>query len=184
MDYIYTRVSTEKQKTENQIVALKGLYPNSVIIEETGSGAKERPELTELINKVVEGDRVIVYAIDRLGRSVGDLIRILTALKGKKVPLLSHREGNIDPSTPIGEFTFNIMAALAQMERSILIERTRAGLDRAVASGTVLGRRHSIPEETRIRIKVLRSEGYTLKSIANLTKVSVTRVHEITKEQV
>ena len=179
MDYIYTRVSTEHQTTENQTKILISSYPTASIVEETGSGVKTRPKLNELLGKLVKGDRLVVYALDRLGRSLTDLITIITNLTKQGVAVVSHREGTIDPSTAMGAFTMNIMSALAQMERDILIERTKAGLDRARGAGVKLGRATSISEDTRLRIKNLKRQGVSYRNIAKTCGVSVGTISKI-----
>ncbi len=182
MDYIYSRVSTDKQTTENQVLDLLAQYPNATVVEETGSGAKARPILDDLLGKMQRGDRLVIVAIDRLGRSIGDLVHILDRLGDTGVVLISKREGTIDKTTAMGSFIFNIMASVAQMERDILIERTRAGLSRTKASGTKLGRRATISDETRASVAAMRSQGHSLVAVGSALGISKSRVHEIERE--
>lgn len=183
-DYIYARVSTDHQTTENQVLTLTSQYPNAKVIKEVESGVKKRPQLDALLEEVVQGDRIIIYALDRLGRSIQDLLRIFDLLEGKKVPIVSQREGVLDRSTPTGEFMINMMASLATMERRILVERINTGLKRAKSEGKKLGRAYTFSEGTRAQICDLRAQGVSLMDIAKATGVSKSRVHEILKEGV
>jgi putative DNA-invertase from lambdoid prophage Rac len=182
MRYIYARVSTEDQTYENQISVLKARFPDANIVKEVGSAVKRRPALEGLISSLKPGDEIVVFAIDRLGRSVVDLSHVLERISSSGAVLISQREGIIDKSTPLGNFIYNIMASLAQMEREILIERTKAGLDRARRAGKKLGGPRSISDEKRTRMASMRSQGHSLSTIASTVGVSKSRVHEILKE--
>ena len=173
MDYIYTRVSTEVQTTQNQVLILSKQYPEAEIVEEVGSGAKERPKLTELMSRLTSGDRLIVYAIDRLGRSMFDLVTLFETLGNKGVILISQREGIIDRATPMGNFMYHIMAAMATMERDILKERIAAGLARTKAKGTKLGRKYTYSKEVRESAVTLRQEGKSLQQISDSLGISI-----------
>lgn len=173
MDYIYTRVSTEAQTTQNQVLILSKQYPDAEVVEEVGSGAKERPKLTELLDKMVAGDRLIVYAIDRLGRSMLDLVNLFELLGSRKIILVSQREGVIDRDTPMGNFMYHIMAAMANMERDILKERIAAGLARTKAKGTKLGRKYTHRKEIRELAVLMRQEGKSLQQISNDLGISI-----------
>jgi DNA invertase Pin-like site-specific DNA recombinase len=172
MDYVYTRVSTDSQTTDNQVLALKSLYPEAEIVTEASSGVKERPKLMNLKFRLKEGDRLIVYAIDRLGRSTVDLVNLFEELGTKGVIIVSSREGIIDRTTPMGAFLLNIMISVAQMERDMLRERVRAGLDRAKSEGTKLGRQYSHDDETLKEAIKLRKLGYSYREITDKTGVS------------
>jgi DNA invertase Pin-like site-specific DNA recombinase len=182
VQYIYARVSTDRQTSDNQTEVLTSRYPDARVVQEVGSGVKKRPALDNLLAELRKGDEIVVFAIDRLGRSVVDLANILDKIADKGAVLVSMREGTIDKKTPMGNFMYNIMASLAQIERDILIERTKAGLERARRAGKKLGGPRSISDETRLRIAEMRRQGHTLQSIASEVKVSKTRVHEIIKE--
>jgi DNA invertase Pin-like site-specific DNA recombinase len=183
MDYIYARVSTDHQSTDHQLLSLTAQQPQAIVIKEVESGVKKRPELDALLEKVVEGDRIFIYALDRFGRSIQDLLRIFDLLEAKKVSIISQREGVLDRSTPTGEFMINMMASLATMERRMLVERINSGLKRAKSEGKKLGRAYTFPESTRAQIRDLRAQGVSLKDIANTTGVSKSQVYEITKNQ-
>jgi len=173
MQYIYSRVSTDRQTTENQILQLTKLYPNAILVEEVGSGVKERPKLHDLLDKLKEGDELVVYAIDRLGRSMMDLVNLFETISGKGVVLISTREGILDKRNPMSNFVFSIMGALAQMERDILKERIHAGLERARSQGKKLGRKYTHSEEIRLKALRLRQEGLSYQRVADTLGISV-----------
>jgi DNA invertase Pin-like site-specific DNA recombinase len=149
------------------------LYPSAILIEEVGSGVKDRPKLNELLSKLGEGDELIVYAIDRLGRSMMDLVNLFATISSKGVVLISTREGILDKRNPMSNFVFSIMGALAQMERDILKERIHAGLERAKSQGKKLGRRFTYSEETRLKAIRLRQEGLSYQKVADTLGISV-----------
>jgi DNA invertase Pin-like site-specific DNA recombinase len=155
----------------------------ATVVEEQASGAKERPKLSELISKLTAGDRLIVYAIDRLGRSTRDLVTLFEELGSRGVILISNREGIIDRSTPMGNFMYNIMAAMAQMERDILIERIKTGLSRAKSEGKKLGRTYQHPKEVRDAALTMRKQGITYRGIAKKLGISVTSIRLYERKQ-
>ncbi|MDQ3534167.1 MAG: recombinase family protein [Bacteroidota bacterium] len=135
----YARVSTLDQKLELQLDDLKG-YGCEMIFQEKISGkSKERPELSKMIDHLRKGDVVVVWKLDRLGRSLRDLIDLVSAFRDKGVEFVSLKDG-IDTGTATGRFTFNIFASLAEFEREIIRERTMAGLEAAKARGRKGGR--------------------------------------------
>lgn len=135
----YARVSTEDQKLHLQHDALHAVGCEK-IYDETVSGAGSRlPARTELLDYARPEDVVVVWKLDRLGRSLRDLVEIVNALKTRGVGLRSLHE-SIDTTTPAGKLTFHIFAALSEFERDALRERTRAGLAAARRRGITLGR--------------------------------------------
>ena len=126
----YARVSTREQNLDLQTDALRKAGCTR-IFEETMSGAKrERPQLNSALDYLRAGDTLVVWKLDRLGRSVKDLVELVGELEKRGVHFQSVTD-NIDTSTPAGRFFFHVMASLAQMERELLVERTRAGLEAA-----------------------------------------------------
>ena len=135
----YARVSTKDQNLALQRDALlkEGCRP---IFEEKQSGAKsDRPELRRMIDQLREGDTVIIWKLDRLGRSLRDLVNLVTEIQEKGAGLKSLHD-SIDTTTAQGKLTFHLFAALAEFEREIIAERTRAGLESARARGRKGGR--------------------------------------------
>src|ERR1700689_5076251 len=148
---IYLRVSTSKQETSNQRRELEAVAARSgwqilKVFQDAGiSGAKgrdKRPGLDAMMKAVnaKEFDMVAAWSVDRLGRSLTDLLAILQGLQDKGIDLFLHQQG-LDTSTTAGKAMFQMLGVFAEFERGILRERINAGLARARASGTKLGRR-------------------------------------------
>jgi DNA invertase Pin-like site-specific DNA recombinase len=135
----YARVSTRDQHLDLQLDALKKSGCQK-IYQETGGGAKaDRSILTDLLNNIREGDVLVIWKLDRLGRSLKNLVEIINQLIEKKIGLQSLNDP-IDTTTSHGRLTFNLFASLAEFERDIIRERTQAGLSAARARGRHGGR--------------------------------------------
>jgi DNA invertase Pin-like site-specific DNA recombinase len=135
----YARVSTRDQNLDLQLSALKKAGCKK-IYQETISGAKaERPVLIDLLNNLRKGDVLVIWKLDRLGRSLKNLIEIVSQLMGKKIGLQSLNDP-VDTTTSHGRFIFNLFASLAEFERDIIRDRTQAGLSAARARGHQGGR--------------------------------------------
>jgi len=159
---LYARVSTDSQTTDNQLLELRSVAQRhgwEVVAEFTdhavsgAKGRKARPQFDALGHGVArrDFDMVAAWSVDRLGRSLQDLVAFLSDLQSKKVDLFLHQQA-LDTSTPSGKAMFGMLAVFAEFERTIIQERVRAGLARARAKGRVLGRPRTAPEvETRIR---------------------------------
>src|SRR3984957_770833 len=165
---IYLRVSTDSQTTDNQrreldAVAARCGWQVVKVYEDAGiSGAKgrdKRPGLDALMKAVnaKEFDMVATWSVDRLGRSLTDLLGILQGLQDKGVDLFLHQQG-LDTSTTAGKAMFQMLGVFAEFERGIIRERVNAGLARARASGIKLGRRPVKPA-VEARIRQLRAKG-------------------------
>src|ERR1700723_3690365 len=166
---IYLRVSTSKQETSNQrreleAVAKRSGWETVKVYGDVGiSGAKgrdKRPGLDAMMKAVnaKEFDMVASWSVDRLGRSLTDLLAILQALHDKGVDLFLHQQG-LDTSTTAGRAMFQMLGVFAEFERGIIRERVNAGLARARANGTKLGRRPVKPA-VEARIRQLRARGH------------------------
>lgn len=152
----YARVSTDDQNLDLQLDALliSGI-PLTDIYQEKLSGSKaNRPELDHAIKALRAGDVFVVWRLDRLGRSLPDLVRIITDLEAKGVGFESLTE-KIDTTNAAGKLMFHVFAALAEFERNIIRERTRAGLDAARARGRKGGRKPSLNEKQIREIRAL-----------------------------
>lgn len=148
----YARVSTSDQDLSLQIddLAAAGC---AVIFKDKVSRAKgNRPGLDDCLKTLRKGDTLIVWRLDRLGRSMQHLVSVVTDLKHQGIGFRSLRDGAIDTTTASGELIFNIFAALAQFEAELIRERTRAGLLAARARGKNGGRRPISAEDPRIRM--------------------------------
>ena len=143
----YAPVSKDKQELQLQIDALlKAGVPKRLMFADKISGAKSaRPGLDDCLRELTEGDTpLVVWRLDRLGQSVRHLIDLVEQLRQRKVGFKSICDGAIDTTTASGELIFNVFASLAQFERRLIQERTRAGLESARARGR-LGGREPIP---------------------------------------
>ena len=135
----YARVSTDEQNLDLQLDALKNAGCERTL-KDVASGAKtDRDGLTDLLKQLRKGDTLIVWRLDRLGRSLRHLIEVITLLKGQGIYFRSLQE-NIDTSSSGGKLIFHVFGALAEFERDIISERTKAGLAAARSRGRVGGR--------------------------------------------
>lgn len=141
----YARVSTRDQHLDMQEAALRKVGC-SRIFEEKASGVRQRPVLGECMAYLREGDTLVVYKFDRIGRSLKDLVNIFSSLEKKGVKLRSI-EDKVDPSTPSGKLMVHIFASLAEFERDLIAERTQAGRAAAKAKGVKFGRRKGVKKE-------------------------------------
>lgn len=135
----YARVSTQDQNLELQNDELEKAGCEKIFEEKISGKTKERPALKLMMESVREGDSVIVWKLDRLGRSLKDLIDLVAEIQSKGADFISIKD-SINTQTATGRFTFNIFASLAEFEREIIRERTMAGLTAAKARGRMGGR--------------------------------------------
>ena len=166
----YARVSTEAQNLDRQLDALKN-YGVDIIYNEKITGTKKnRPELTKLLDRITEGDTVVVESLSRLGRSTKDLIELTEIFQSKGVNLVSLKE-SIDTNSPTGKLLFTLMSAIAQFERDVIADRTREGLKSARARGRTGGRPRADPEQVKKAVKLYKTEQYSVKEIEELTGI-------------
>jgi DNA invertase Pin-like site-specific DNA recombinase len=135
----YARVSTSDQNPDLQLDALKGAGCFRVFVDRASGALDERPELTKALDQLRPGDTLVVWKLDRLGRSLRHLIDTVAELQRRDVGFRSLQE-SIDTTTPGGKLVFHLFGALAEFERDIIRERTNAGLDAARARGRAGGR--------------------------------------------
>ena len=146
MNIGYARISTQDQKFDLQIDALKKAGCKTIFKEAVSGAKRERPELKKTMEKLREGDSLVVWKLDRLGRSLKNLIDIVTTLHENKVSFISLSD-NLNTTTPQGRLIFNIFGSLAEFERELIRERTNAGLSAARARGRKGGRRPGLSKE-------------------------------------
>ena len=180
MQYIYSRVSTDKQETQNQLCRLKELFPSAAVFEEVASGAKVRPVLQTLLGSLGTGDVLIVAALDRLGRRTSEVLSLIEDLERRGVVLKSIREG-VDYSTIAGRLVTQILCACAEMERRLISERTKLALEARKKAGVKLGGPVKYNVETVQRVRELRSLGQTVREVAKITGVSASRISQLCK---
>ena len=166
----YARVSTEQQCLDQQLDMLEK-YGVDMIFNEKMTGTKRsRPELEKLLERLTEGDTVVIESLSRLGRSTKDLIWLMETFNSKGVNLVSLKE-SIDTTTSTGKLLFTLMSALAQFERDVIADRTREGLASARARGRKGGRPATNKEKIRKAVKLYQSGEYSVKEISEMTGV-------------
>ena len=171
MIYGYARVSTTDQDTALQITALK-LAGAKTIYQEKTSSVGARPELRKLLAKLSTDDHVIVYKLDRLARSLKDLLQILEQIETTGAKFRSLTEP-IDTVTPAGKLMLNILGSFAEFERSLIRERAMAGQKEAMAAGKHCGRPRTLTDDQENDINSLYSQGfYSLANLAQMFDVS------------
>ena len=142
----YCRVSTEDQNPDLQLAALKRAGCDRVFTDKASGAAVTRKELTRCLKSLTSGDMLIVWKLDRLGRSLKDLITLLDDLKGRDVAFQSLTE-SIDTTTATGRAMWQMVGVLAELERSLIHERTKAGRVAAIARGVKMGRKPKLSPE-------------------------------------
>lgn len=177
----YARVSTGDQHLDMQIDALTEAGCVRVFTDTISGASSSRPGLDDLLDYIRGGDTLVVWKIDRLGRSVSHLVRVITELKDRQINFKSLTEP-FDTTTAGGEFLFTVFSALAQMERSLAQERTKAGLAAARARGKRLGRPPSISQAELDLARQLRSHGASLADLGYKFGVSKTTMHRYLSE--
>ncbi|WP_298330761.1 recombinase family protein [Asticcacaulis sp.] len=172
----YARVSTCEQELALQLDALTKAGCTRVF-EDKASGARtDRPGLTTALAFLREGDVLVVWKLDRLGRSLPHLIETVTTLEERGIGFRSLTEA-IDTTTPGGRLIFHIFGALGQFERDLIRERTRAGLDAAIARGRRGGRKPVVTDDKLRRAKTLIAQGLTVREAAARVKVGKTALY-------
>lgn len=168
----YARVSTLEQNPDLQHHALTEAGAIRIFTDYESGAKTTRPELDKCLNYLRDndGDVLVVWKLDRLGRSMRHVIETVHNLGERGIQFRSLTEG-FDTTTPGGEFLFHIMAALAQMERRMIIERTRAGLDAAARQGRRGGRPTVMDNDRTELARTLREQGKSLESIAKTLRV-------------
>ncbi len=173
----YARVSTEDQNLDAQIDALK--HYSDICFQEKVSATKERPELQRALKRLNAGDTLVVVKLDRLGRSVKDLISIIEKIKARGAHFKSL--DGIDTSNSYGTFVFHIFSALAEMELSLIRERTKTGLEAARKRGRIGGRPKGVSMEGQRQafvVKGLYDNGVSAKDICEQVGISKATVYK------
>ena len=166
MNVGYARVSTVDQDLDLQVRALKRAGCTR-IFSDTASGATAvRPELQKCLSHLRKGDRLVVWKLDRLGRSLKDLLAILTELDQRGIQFQSLTE-TINTSTPMGRFFYQVMGALAEVERELIRERSRAGLAAARARGRKGGRPRKLTPAKLKAARTLLDSGTPAREVAD-----------------
>ena len=168
----YARISTDDQSLDLQLDALNQAGCERVFTDKASGAKKNRLGLTEALSHLREGDVLAIWKLDRLGRTVKGLVDFVGELAEREVQFRSLTDG-IDTTTPTGRFFFHVMASLAQMERELIAERTKAGLDAARKRGRLVGRKRSMTPSKIESAKQLLSTGMLPREVAQNLGVSV-----------
>jgi DNA invertase Pin-like site-specific DNA recombinase len=172
----YARVSTAEQDTALQTDALRNAGCERAF-EDTASGAKaDRPGLADALAYLRDGDVLVVWRLDRLGRSLPHLIETVGKLEARGVGFRSLTE-NIDTTTPGGRLIFHVFGALGQFERDLIRERTKAGLTAAAARGRKGGRKPVVTADKLQRARELVANGLNVREAAARLKVGKTALY-------
>jgi DNA invertase Pin-like site-specific DNA recombinase len=168
----YARVSTHEQHLALQQDALTQAGCKKIIVDRVSGTVGERPGLATIKELLRTGDTLVVWRLDRLGRSIRDLIAWVTWLEQEGIGLRSLQEV-IDTTSPTGKLTFHIFAALAEFERQLIQERTQAGLRAARARGRVGGRPKALATNKRPRaVQLYQEKQLTVKEICEMMGIS------------
>ncbi len=186
--FSYCRVSTADQTTDNQVREIEAagftVEPRRVIAE-TVSGsvaAMEREGFAKLMDRLEDGDVLIVTKLDRLGRNAMDVRSTVEALAGNGVRVHCLALGGVDLTSAAGKMTMGVLSAVAEFERDLLVERTQAGLSRARAEGKVLGRPSALTLDQQRDVLNERAKGVSLGVLAKTYGVSRAAIQRIDKK--
>ncbi|WP_198972266.1 recombinase family protein [Xylophilus sp. ASV27] len=174
----YARVSTEEQNLDLQIRALKGAGCQAIYTDHVSGKTESRPGLNEALATLQKGDKLVVWRLDRLGRSLVHLVQMLELLGARQIKFCSLCE-HIDTASSGGRLVFHMMAALAEFERCLISERTRAGMAAAKSRGKRMGRHPSMDEEQQGRALRLIEQGGSVASVARQFDVTPRTVYRM-----
>ncbi|KFX60586.1 resolvase [Burkholderia sp. K24] len=180
--FIYARVSTSDQTTENQLreiqaagFAIEEDKRKQRIVTECISGsvaADQRPGFSKLIDRLESGDVLIVTKLDRLGRNAMDVQSTVRRLDGMGVRVHCLALGGVDLTSAAGKMTMGVLTAVAEFERDLLIERTQSGLARAKAEGKTLGRKPALSQEQQDEARQKLAQGVSVSELARIYKTT------------
>ncbi|MEN3753719.1 recombinase family protein [Mangrovibacter sp. SLW1] len=173
----YVRVSTNDQNTALQRNALECAGCELIFEDKISGKTSERPGLKKLLRMLSDGDTLVVWKLDRLGRSMRHLVVLIEDLRQRGVNFRSLTD-SIDTSTPMGRFFFHVMGALAEMERELIVERTRAGLAAAREEGRIGGRRPKLSPEQWAQAGRLIAAGESRKTVALIFDVGISTLYK------
>lgn len=168
----YARVSTHEQNADLQKDALEAVGCEKIITDKASGTIRFRPGLEKVKELLRAGDTLVVWRLDRLGRSLRDLIEWMSYLEENNVELLSLQEA-INTTTPTGKLTFHLFAALAEFERNLIRERTQAGLEAARARGKKGGRPTALDKDKRdLAVSLYHEKKMTIAKICTMLGIS------------
>ena len=180
----YARASTVQQDEALQRDALEAAGVDRVFVDQASGALDSRPALDQLLEQLRPGDTVVIWRLDRLGRSLRHLIDLVQQLEDRSVGLRSLTE-SIDTSTPGGKLIFHVFGALAEFERDLIRERTQAGLAAARARGRVGGRPTVwTPDKRAALATLLRVDGAEVAAVARILGVSRASVYRASRDDI
>lgn len=185
--FAYGRVSTKDQTTENQRreIEAAGYQVEFWFADEGVSGkvsASQRPRFAKMIQQIRDGETLVVSKLDRLGRDAQDVGATIKALAARRIEVIVLQLGKLDLTSAAGKLMLNMLAAVAEMERDLLVERTQSGLARAKAEGKTLGRPAATTEEQRQAIHAQHHQhGLSISALARTYNVSRATIMRIAK---
>ena len=159
-----------------QLDALKTAKCKRIFTDKTSGATKDRPGLNDVLSHLRDGDTLVVWKLDRLGRTVKGLVDLVTELENQGVNFKSLTD-SIDTTTSAGRFFFHIMASLSQMERELTLERTKAGLEAAKKLGRVGGRKRTMTDSKIKSARKLLAGGHSPKDVARDLGVSIATLY-------
>ncbi len=188
---IYARVSTASQTVENQLIELRTVAQRAgwqIVAELTDNGISgtkgrdQRPAFDELLKRSTrrEFDVVMVWAIDRIGRSIQHLVTFMNHMQSVGIDLYIHQQ-SIDTTTAAGRMIFGVFSALGEYERELIRERIIAGQQRARAQGTKIGRPSKMNDAVKTSVRLLKGKGVGIREIASKLEIGIGTVYSVLK---
>ena len=180
----YKRVSTIDQNTDRQLVGID-IEENNMFIDKCSGKSAHRPQLEECLKRIREGDTLYVHSIDRLARNLQDLLNIIEKVNANKATIVFIKENltfGCGKNSDMQRFQLQILGAVAQFERSMILERQREGIAIAKKEGKYKGRKPSLSAEQIEQAKALVAAGQNKSKIARLLGVSRTTLYAVLKE--
>ena len=185
--FAYGRVSTKDQSSENQRLDIEkaGIKVDFWFADEGVSGktqSSQRPQFKAMLHRIRNGETLVVSKLDRLGRDAQDVGATIKALAKRKIEVIVLQLGKLDLTSSAGKLMLNMLAAVAEMERDLLIERTQSGLARAKSEGKILGRPTKTTDKQRTEIKTMREDGASVSALSRTYDISRASIMRITGE--
>lgn len=182
MIFGYARVSTEEQSLSRQIDALEQFGIDELLTEKMTGTKKDRPELSRLLDKVRQGDTIVVESLSRLGRSTKDLLALVEQFDRQGIIFVSLKE-SIDISNPTGKLLLTVLSALCQFERDLTVQRTNEGLQAARARGRKGGRPPKDQRTIDKALKLYDAQAHSIAEICQICKLSQGTLYKAINER-
>lgn len=176
----YIRVSTTSQNIDRQVDQLKDAGCEKLYVDKYTGTRSSRPQLNEMFTYLRAGDTVIVTELARLGRSTKDLINLVDRIREIGADFICLKD-DIDTTTPYGKFFFMVNCAFSQLQRDLIVENTKQGLEAARARGRVGGRPQADPKAVEKAIKLYNAKTHSLKEIQEITGISKNTLYKYLK---